>query len=74
AADLLLDEYCRITKDPVQKRLPDYLIAYSCFRMAFTQSAANSMTDASERVRLQRESETYNTAVVKLLEKSAVAP
>ena len=74
AADLLLDEYCRITKDPVQKRLPDYLIAYSCFRMAFTQSAANSIADASERVRLQRESETYNTAVVKLLEKSAVAP
>lgn len=74
AADLLLSEYCRISGDEVQKRLPDYLIAYSSFRMAFAQSAANSIAEFGEKSRLRQEATRYTTAALKLLEGTAVAP
>lgn len=74
AADLLLDEYRRISGDAVHKRLPDYLIAYSCFRMAFAQSAANSISESGEKSRLQQEATRYRTVALKLLERSATAP
>lgn len=74
AADLLLSEYCRISGDKVQKRLPDYLIAYSSFRMAFAQSAANSIAEFGEKSRLRQEATRYTTAALKLLEGTAVAP
>ena len=74
AADLLLNEYVQISGDAVEKRLPDYLIAYSCFRMAFAQSAANSISDLGEKCRLQQEATRYKTVVLKLLERSAAAP
>jgi hypothetical protein len=74
AANLLLNEYRQISGDAVEKRLPDYLIAYSCFRMAFVQSAANSISEPGEESRLLQEATRYKTAALKLLERSAVAP
>jgi len=73
-AEAFIDKYRRIAHDAVEKRISDYLIAYSCFRMAFTHTAANSTADASEKLRLQREAATYKIALLKLLERSAVAP
>jgi hypothetical protein len=74
AADLLLSEYRRVSGDAVRKRLPDYLIAYSCFRMAYTQSAANSISEPEEKSRLQQEATMYKTVTLKQLERTAVAP
>jgi hypothetical protein len=71
AADCLLNEYRRISGDAVHKRLPDYAVAYSCFRMAFAQSAANSTSDYSERARLQRDADAYRNMLLALLEQSA---
>ena len=74
AADRLLNEYRQITGDAVEKRLPDYLIAYSCFRMAFAQSAANSVSEPTEKSRLQQEATRYKTVALKLSERGAAAP
>jgi len=74
AADRFLHEYCRISGDAAQKRLPDYLLAYSCFRMAFAQSAANSTSDAIERARLQRDADAYRNTLLGLLEQFAPRP
>ena len=71
AADRLLNEYHRVSGDAVHKRLPDYAIAYSCFRMAFAQSAANSTSDCSEKARLQRDANAYRNMLLALLEQSA---
>ena len=68
AAEMFINEYRRITNDTVESRLPGYLIAYSCFRMAFAQSAANS-TDSAEKARLQRDADSYRRTVLTLLEK-----
>jgi hypothetical protein len=73
AADLLISEYRRVSRDAVQNRLADYLIAYSSFRMAFAQSAANSIAELGEKCRLQQEATRYKTAALKLLERTAVA-
>jgi hypothetical protein len=70
AAELLTREYRGITKDPIEKRLPNYLIAYSCFRMAFTQSAANSTPERAESLRLQSEAAHYSNTVLQLLNAS----
>ena len=67
AVELLTSEYRRITHDALRNRLPNYLIAYSCFRMAFVQSAANSTSDAIERARLQREADAYRSTLTALL-------
>ena len=71
AADLFLHEYVQLSGDAVEKRLPDYLIAYSCFRMAFTQSAANSISESAEKSRLQQEANRYKSAALQQLERKA---
>lgn len=71
AADVLMNEYRRVTDDAVNKRISNYLIAYSCFRMAFTQSAANSTTELNEKSRLQRDADAYRGAALRFVEKFA---
>jgi hypothetical protein len=71
AVELLTSEYRTITHDALTNRLPSYLIAYSCFRMAFAQSAANSTSDATERTRLQRDANGYTATLTNLLERFA---
>ncbi len=71
AAELLVSEYRCKTNDAIRERLPNYLIAYACFRMAFAQSAANSTTASDERSRLQRDADAYKKAVLSLLERFA---
>ena len=71
AAQILIREYRRITNDAVGMRLPGYLIAYSCFRMAFAQSAANSTTELNEKSRLQRDADAYRGAALRFVEKFA---
>jgi hypothetical protein len=71
AVELLTSEYRAITHDALTNRLPSYLIAYSCFRMAFAQSAANSTSDATERTRLQRDANGYTATLTNLLERFA---
>jgi len=59
ASELLADEYRRLSKDQVEKRLPAYTIAYCAFRLAFTLSAAMSVKDDRERRRFEGEAERY---------------
>jgi hypothetical protein len=74
AADLLVSEYSRVTNDAVKGRLPNYLIAYLCFKMAFAQSAANSVFDPADNSRLRNEAAQCESMLVKLLQQRAVAP
>lgn len=73
AAELLVGEYRRHANDAVEKRLPNYLIAYAGFRMAFAQSAAHSASDSEERARLQLDADAYRGRVLALL-KQCVSP
>ena len=68
ASELLVSEYERISGDAVRARLPEYLIAYCAFRLAFTASAAISVNDAEEKRRFQRESEIYSRRLIGSLE------
>jgi hypothetical protein len=68
ASELLVSEYERISGDGVKARLPEYLIAYCAFRLAFTSSAAISVNDAEEQRRFQRESKIYSGRLIGSLE------
>jgi hypothetical protein len=59
AANLLISEYCRGSGDGVGTRLPDYLIAYSVFRLAVAHSAAISESDKRELLRFDHEASIY---------------
>ena len=59
AGDFLISEYQRISGDKVRGRLREYLIAYCAFRLAFTSSAAISVSAEDEQARFRRESEVY---------------
>ena len=59
AADLLVSEYKRITRDAVEFRLASYVAAYSTFRLAFTISAALAACDSQEQSRFKSESKMY---------------
>jgi hypothetical protein len=73
AADLLVEEYTRISDDQISTRLSAYLIAYVVFRLGFSLSSAMSITDEIEKSRFKREAAVYCSRLSPLLTVSMAA-
>lgn len=71
----LVSSYEELSGDKMSSRLPDYLLAYSAFRLAFMLSAEKSVADSAEKARFLREAGKYRAALQRLMrrEKRAVA-
>lgn len=72
AEDLLLDEYRRLSGDPVGKRVRPYVVLYSIFRMAQCRMSSVSMATRREARYLRRQYEALARRVATLLEKSSI--
>src|SRR6185437_10657914 len=70
---VVLDEYSRIARDNAWPRLPNYLVAYCAFRMGFSVSAAQSLTDSAEQQRFGKEARHYREKLGNLLHTSIAA-
>jgi hypothetical protein len=68
AAETLVQAYEQTSGDPISVRLGNYLIAYSAFRMAFTASAAISVSCEKERARFAREEMGYRKSLLQHLQ------
>ena len=71
SARFLLDRYFHLTRDDAQQRLPNYLLAYSTFRTAFSKMAAASMQGAEEEARLVHDYHRYRAQVDQYLQEGA---
>jgi len=60
-ADLLVDEYWRVSGDRVAIRLENYLLAYAVFRMALCLSAAISLGPGMEKAGFEAAAAGYKT-------------
>jgi hypothetical protein len=56
---LLLDEYQRLSGDDTARRMFDYLLAYSLFRVGYCHMAGEATKGSDERARLERASKIY---------------
>lgn len=59
ASGLLLDEYQRLSGDDAARRMFDYLLAYSLFRVGYCHMAGEATKGSDERARLERASKIY---------------
>lgn len=61
AIKIFLEMYHRASGDDAEKRVADYIIAYTVFRCAYCRMAANAMRDADEHQRLESTAGFYGT-------------
>jgi hypothetical protein len=67
ATEALLAEYGRLSGDAAQRRIRDYLLAYSAFRMGWMKMAADSCASPDERARIFAEYQRYRTSTQTIL-------
>lgn len=73
ASQFLLDSYLRLTGDDAQRRISNFVLAYSVFRTAFCKMAAASMQGSSEEPRLVHDYERYRAQAKNYLHELASA-
>jgi hypothetical protein len=71
AARSFLDFYYRASGDDAHARLPNYLLAYSIFRMAYCKMASVSMQGSEEEARLVRDYHRYRSLSQRYLRETA---
>jgi hypothetical protein len=59
AAEFFLQSYQRLSGDNAGSRLPQYLLAYSLFRMGYSKMAGEAMQGSNEEPRLKQAFEFY---------------
>ena len=59
AAGFFLEEYRRLSGDDAERRIAAYSLAYSLFRLGYSQMAADAMRGSEEEARLRRDAERY---------------
>jgi hypothetical protein len=74
AAQVFLKGYERLSGDDVTRRLPNYLLAYSVFRTAYSRMGAAAMKGADEEKRLLRDYLRYQTQAETYLRDAAKKP
>lgn len=71
---VFLDEYLRVSRDDVSRRLNNYMVAYCAFRLGFSLSAEQSVDDPAEKSRFLREAQRYRSQLAHVAQPpSAVA-
>lgn len=63
---VFLDMYQRASGDNAQRRIADYITAYTVFRCAYCMMAANAMQGLEERLRLEQSATAYHARLLEL--------
>jgi hypothetical protein len=67
AANLLINNYRKLTADDPSTRMPAYVLAYSVFRMSYSKMAAEAEKGTAEAIRLENAYRFYRDIVERQL-------